>query len=358
MLHSQASFAPGDVFIGARDRNYMPEPDSSELEQEMAGRADGNSLLQISACKRQRGRRKVPVPAGQTATHARTVLCLIDTCVPDVVPQSGFPLRLGANADMLPAAFGDFDLRNLRQSFEGMDLPRLCKALCKAYRAPPRTPLKLFRFTLMGLITQPLPRQRRRQDGHFASQACSAGPGRGSILCRPCSNRRGRGYPANESSLFFRARISGSSLCPCLCFPQSSAYLAGIRQRGRCSGGFRRGDPDRAQHALTCRHCCFSYASPAAKLHIDSHSGHVLNDLADCVAKHVATSPQDSQVPENFDLASQQGVLPWLGFAANMCKDLPRIGEEGIAGPLHVSHKTAIWPVAMTFRSSCRLDRR
>ena len=212
--------------------------------------------------------------------------------------------------------------------------PRLCKALCKAYRAPPRTPLKLFRFTLMGLITQPLPRQRRKAGWAL----CFPGLQRGTwtwlgfyAAHAPIAGAEATLQTRVRSS--FEPELAAAVFALAFAFRNPVPTLLGYDNEAAVQVDFGEAtqtEPSMLSHAgIAVSHMLRQQGRMPAKLHIDSHSGHVLNDLADCVAKHVATSPQDSQVPENFDLASQQGVLPWLGFAANMCKDLPRIGEEG-----------------------------
>ena len=62
-------------------------------------------------------------------------------------------------------------------------------------------------------------------------------------------------------------------------------------------------------------------------LHIDSHSGHPLNDLADCIAKHFALQQETACVPEGLAMASEQHVLPWLAVGRNMCPELPPVDQ-------------------------------
>ncbi|CAE7536967.1 Dnah2 [Symbiodinium sp. CCMP2592] len=120
-------------------------------------------------------------------------------------------------------------------------------------------------------------------------------------------------------------------------FVVNSFYCAGEEKFVTVATGEAMQDQpsDLAHAGVALSHMLRLQGRMPSKLHIDSHTGHAFNDLADCVAKHFAHSSDDSMVPTSLVLSSSQAVLPWLAFASNMCRELPHIQEDGIlaAGP-------------------------
>ena len=84
-----------------------------------------------------------------------------------------------------------------------------------------------------------------------------------------------------------------------------------------------------SQAGLALSHILRLQGRMPGALHIDSHSGHPLNDLADCIAKHLALQQETACVPEGLAMASEQHVLPWLAVGCNMCPELPPVDQTG-----------------------------
>ena len=339
-LFPRRSLNSGDVLYLQRDPGRMPEPDT-DIEEEFA------VLLQTRvrriASTRQASGATIPTPfgrrlllpdsAGSKGTRmAPGPLDSVDRriCLDRAIPAANSRrlagrayMHLGATADAFADVFADFSLACLQsQRPKGDGLPPKIQSFLQS----------------LPLLADRMPQALQIYvDGSFfpATASSSARAGWALVVLALCDTELAgststlgqevaSSFEVELAALAYALAISVRMQLPCLIGHDSQA--AGDIAFG---AAFDSTQGALSQACLAMVHFLRQVGREPCKVHIPSHTGHVLNDLADALARGATEDGVPCGLSPALAEAHDSGVLAWLWATCGLHHSVPWAGEQG-----------------------------